>query len=193
MSDSSRKSMLPCCGTFADTGEHTKGCRTPVFEKLAADRAKRRQVAFGSDKESRSVVDERNAAKPDTGSSEDRQHENPCHEPTQLCGHPVSAVVSSDEGTAYCATCAQEPTCGIAGCVGKHYPQDHNAIFDTSTDDQSRSLFHSLQDAIRERDALRAELERVRGERNTIHDWYVDAKTENVRLRALIRKDTNDE
>lgn len=113
-------------------------------------------------------------------------------ESMQPCGHPVSAVVSSDEGTAYCGMCAQEPTCGIAGCVGKHYPQDHNAIFDTSTDDQSRSLFHSLQDVIRERDALRAELEHVRRERNTIHDWYVDAKTENVALRAEVEHVTVD-
>ena len=204
-----------------------------------------REATFGSDKESRSVDQSADAAKPDTGSSEDRQHENPCHEPTQLCGHPVSAVVSSDEGTAYCAMCEQEPTCGIAGCDGKHHPQDHNAIIDAphrttcarcstgamSTDlngdglcaacnepakgdatingerychegesptcyekaswfgdDASRSLFHSLQDALRERDALRAELEHVRRERNTIHDWYVDAKTENVALRAEVER-----
>jgi len=83
---------------------------------------------------------------------------------------------------------AEQPTCGIAGCVGKHHPQDHNDIIDASTDDQSRSLFHSLQDVIRERDALRAELERVKAERNTIHDWYVDAKTENVRLRAEVER-----
>ena len=233
-----------------------------------------REATFGSDKESRSVDQSADAAKPDTGSSEDRQHENPCHEPTQLCGHPVSAVVSSDEGTAYCAMCEQEPTCGIAGCDGKHHPQDHNAIIDAphrttcarcstgamSTDlngdglcaacnepakgdatingerychegesptcyekaswfgdDASRSLFHSLQDVIRERDALRAkvdglqahldsipyesevelvrvirdlraEVERVKAERNTIHDWYVDAKTENVALRAEVER-----
>lgn len=48
----------------------------------------------------------------------------------QPCGHPVSVVVSSDEGTAYCGMCAQEPTCGIAGCVGNHHPQDHNAIIE---------------------------------------------------------------
>ena len=144
---------------------------------------------FEADKESRSVNQTADAAKPDAGGSEDRQHENPCPELAQPCGHPASAVASSDEGTAYCAMCeAEQPTCGIAGCVGKHHPQDHNAIFDTSTDDQSRSLFHSLQDALRERNALRAELEHVRRERNTIHDWYVDAKTENVRLRAEVER-----
>lgn len=152
MSADDRKSMLPKKATCR--------CGHPDCPHPAPE------VAYWSDKESRAVVDERNAVKPDTGSSEERQHENPCPEP---------------------------PTCGIAGCDGKHHPQDHNAIFDTSTDDQSRSLFHSLQEAIRERNALQAELERVKAERNTIHDWYVDAKTENVRLRALIRKDTNDE
>ena len=124
----------------------------------------------------------------------------------QPCGHPVSAVVSSDEGTAYCAMCTQEPTCGIAGCVGKHYPQDHNAIIDTSTDDQSRSLFHSLQEAIRERDALRAEVERMHPVVEAalhMRDWQeqddqlqlrypgvVDAVTDAVNE---YRKDTNDE
>ena len=180
---------------------------------------------FEADKESRSVNQTADAAKPDAGGSEDRQHENPCPELAQPCGHPASAVASSDEGTAYCAMCeAEQPTCGIAGCVGKHHPQDHNATVDARAcaacnepakgdatidgerychegesptcyekaswlgDDQSRSLFHSLQDAIRERNALRAELEHVRRERNTIHDWYVDAKTENVRLRAEVER-----
>ena len=33
-----KREQLPCCGTFASTRKHTKGCRTPVWAKISAKR-----------------------------------------------------------------------------------------------------------------------------------------------------------
>ena len=41
---SAPQAPLPCCATFANTGEHTDSCRTPIYAKIAKDRAERQQT-----------------------------------------------------------------------------------------------------------------------------------------------------